>query len=89
MISLHENSWRIDKRVPLAVIVAMFLQIAGILVWATRLDARVDGVEKRQVGEAAFGEKLARIEERLENMKQDVGSIKRETEKLAERLLRK
>jgi hypothetical protein len=82
----HSNSrWRIDKRVPVAVIIAMILQIAGILVWATQLDARVGGVEQQLQGESLLLEKFARLEERLEFLKRDVEGIGRKIDTMQER----
>lgn len=89
MIRIDENGWRIDKRVPVAVILAIFIHIFGILIWASQLDARVDNMEKHVVGESAFNEKFARIEERLEHVKEDVSFIKNDMEKISERLLKK
>jgi hypothetical protein len=84
-----DNAWRLDKRVPVAVIVAMLLQLAGILIWATQLDARVSSMEQQMVGSPALGEKFARLEERLEYMKQDVQYIKHQLERLADRMSKK
>ena len=81
----QSHGWRIDKRVPVAVIIAMALQIAGILVWATQLDARVAGVEHQMSGESLLMEKFARLEERLEFLKRDVESINKKIDAIHER----
>lgn len=79
MIDEHEiTHWRVDKRIPIALLVTLFLQIAAAIIWATQLNARVGTLEQEVVGTSDFGEKLARIDERLQNMKQDVEFIKRE-----------
>jgi hypothetical protein len=70
--------WQIDRRIPIALLITLFFQFASALVWATQLNARVGTLEQDGVGMADFGEKLARIDERLQGMKQDVEFIKNE-----------
>jgi len=43
---INDASWRLEKRVPLAVVFALFLQVGAGLVWAAQLDVRVRGIEK-------------------------------------------
>ncbi len=77
MIDEHEiTHWRVDKRIPIALLITLFLQIAAAIIWATQLNARVDTLEHEAGESSGFGEKLARIDERLQNMKQDMESIK-------------
>lgn len=82
MINTNEikevGRWRIDRRIPIALLATLIFQIAAALVWATQLNARVGTLEQQVVGTADFGEKLARIEERLQSLKQYMEEIKRE-----------
>lgn len=71
-------NWRVDKRIPIALLLTLFIQIAAAIIWATQLNARVDNLEQEAGESVGFGEKLARIDERLQNLKQDVEFIKRE-----------
>jgi Tfp pilus assembly protein PilO len=87
-IRVNENEWRVDKRIPLAVIIAMFLQIAGILIWATQLDARVESIEHRTLADASLSEKFARLEERMENLKRDTDYIKHQMDMVTERMIK-
>lgn len=76
---IEENQithWQIDKRIPIALLVTLFLQIATALIWATQLNARVVSLEGQANHSADFGEKLARIDERLGHIKQDMEHIK-------------
>lgn len=43
---IQERKWRLERRVPPALIFAMLLQIAAGLAWAAQLDARVARIEK-------------------------------------------
>lgn len=77
MIGENEMThWRIDKRIPIALLITIFFQFASALIWATQLNARVGNLEQRESGTADFGEKLARIDERLQGLKQDMEIIK-------------
>lgn len=40
------GGWHLDKRVPIAIILAIFVQTAGVVWWAARLEARVVTLEK-------------------------------------------
>jgi len=84
-----EEHWKIDKRVPFALIVTMLLQVAGALIWATQLDARVGNVEQQMVSDSSLSEKFARLDERLEGMKQNMDGIKRQLDKLTDKLIGK
>lgn len=79
MIDEHEiTHWRMDKRIPIALLITLFLQFVSAIIWATQLNARVGTLEQESAGAADFGEKLARIDERLQGLKQDMEFIKRE-----------
>ena len=40
------GGWHLDKRVPIAIILAIFVQTAGVVWWAARLENRVVTLEK-------------------------------------------
>ena len=83
----YERHWMVDRRVPIAVIVTLLVQMGGALVWATQLDARVADMERASITGANLNEKFARLEERLDNMKQDTAAMKRQLDHLTERLI--
>jgi len=43
---IQERGWRLEKRVPLALVFALVLQVGMGLVWAAQLDIRVARIEK-------------------------------------------
>ena len=83
----REDHWKLDRRIPFAVILTMLLQLAGALIWATQLDARVGNVEEQMVSDSSLNEKFGRLDERLESLKQNMDGIKRQLDKLTDRLL--
>jgi hypothetical protein len=73
---MSESRWQVDKRVPVALVVTLFVQTAGAVWWASALDRRVFEVERRvlvletaqtSANDAArqVNVVLARLEERL------------------------
>jgi hypothetical protein len=86
MKELYERHWVLDRRVPIAVIVTLLFQMSGALVWATQLDARVGDIERQSISSAGLNEKFARLEERLDDMKQNLASMKHQLDHLTDRL---
>ena len=62
--------WRIDKHIPIAVLVALLLQTSGIVWWASSITSRVESLEKSttafQVSRAMLPERVTRVEVSLE-----------------------
>lgn len=85
----QHSRWKIDTRIPIALIVALLTQFAGALIWAAQLDARVGGMERQTLGQLELQQRFAKLEERLDNVKQDTQATKQLLDKLTERLLGK
>lgn len=71
-----KEAWHLDKKVPVAIIIALFLQFVGAIWWAAKMDARdndqerrLTSVEIRQDGTQAqlqkLNENVARMDERI------------------------
>ncbi len=58
------GGWHLDRRVPVALIIAIVTQTIGIVWWAATISARVDGLEGRISGMTGYASRLARLEER-------------------------
>lgn len=85
----HEPKRKSPLRIPTAIIISLLMQASVILIWATQLDARVNGVEQHMLGNQGLNERFAKLEERLDDVKQNVGDIKRQLEFLTQNLLEK
>ena len=86
--TLIASVWRFDRRISLAFVMTLVLQFAGILIWATQLDARVTRVEQQSADNIGLAERFARVEERLDNVKQDTNAMKQLLSNLTEKLIR-
>lgn len=43
---INSNSWHLDKRIPITLVVMIFVQTAGGVWWASKIDARMGEIEK-------------------------------------------
>lgn len=66
---------KIDPRITLALIFALFLETAGGLIWAGRAAARLDEVERAVAIQPEVAERLARLEVQVANARQSLARI--------------
>lgn len=55
----------VDPRITFALILALFLETAGGLIWAGRAAARLEEVERAVATQPEVAERLARLEEQV------------------------
>lgn len=74
-----DRRWHVTRGIPLALIVSMFLmfmaQTATGAWWASRIDTRVDAVERAQAASAPLPERLTRLEEKVVSVQAGVNRI--------------
>jgi Tfp pilus assembly protein PilO len=87
-----EQNWHLDKRVPIALLLAILLQAGGWIWWAASLNSRVDTVEDSIVRLESRNEalnkstqeqavQLGRIEEQISGLREDIVSLLRTIER--------
>lgn len=76
------SHWHLDKRVPIALIVAMAVQTAGALVWAGAAMQRIDYLEREVSASSRIGERTARVEEQMRYLRQSVDRIETKLDRL-------
>lgn len=54
--------FRLDRKIPAAVLVALAVQAGAVLLWTGRAAARIEGLERQAGASATVGERLARLE---------------------------
>ncbi len=72
----QSRHWHLDKRVPIALIVMLLGQTFVVGWWASSTDARVTTLEKRLDAAAPQGDRLVRVEVKLETMQSGIDEIK-------------
>jgi hypothetical protein len=66
---------KIDPRITMALLLALFLETAGSLIWAGRAAARLDEVERAVATQPEVAERLARLEEQLSETRRTLRRI--------------
>jgi len=66
---------KIDPRITLALILALFLETAGGLMWAGRAVARLEEVEQAVATQPEVAERLARLEEQMADARRSLTRI--------------
>ncbi len=61
--------WHLDRRVPIALIMAILIQTAGALTWAGAASERINHLERQVTGDSDLGERAARLEEQTDFMR--------------------
>lgn len=62
------GGWHLDKRIPVALIVTLGLQTAGVFFWMGQLSVRIDQLENQVLRAATNSDRLTRLEVQLEQM---------------------
>jgi hypothetical protein len=69
--------WTVDRRIPLALILAIILQTGGIVWWAASASERLNALEKKMEMAGPQGDRLTRVEVKLETVQEGITEIKR------------
>lgn len=68
---------KFDPRITLALLLALFLETAGGLIWTGRAAARLDAVERSVATQPEVAERLARVEAQLDDVRRSQARIER------------
>jgi len=71
MIDDRDEHWHLDKRVPIALMFAIFVQTAGAFWWASDISSRVTRLEVDASASSKISERVAKLEvisQRLEKL---------------------
>jgi hypothetical protein len=71
-----QDHWHLDRRVPIALIIAIAVQTGGFIWWASDLNARVTHVERQIQMSAPQAERIIRVETKLEGIADSLNDLK-------------
>jgi hypothetical protein len=74
--SKNEYRWHLDRKVPLALIVAIAAQTSAVSWWAATLSARVDLLERQVVAIGPQAERIIRLESKVDGIASGLWEIK-------------
>jgi hypothetical protein len=77
MSDAPDSHWHLDKKVPLALIIALMLQTASFAWWASDINGRVNNLERRAEATAPQADRLTRVEVKIESVQEGITEIKR------------
>jgi len=76
------QSWQIDRRITVAVILALAAQMAAALLWAGAAAQRLDALEQAERFGRSEPERLARVEARLDHITRQLDRIEARLERM-------
>ena len=76
------SRWHLDRRVPLALIMAILIQTAGALTWAGAATERINQLERQVTEGGDLGERTARLEEHSVFMRAALERIERKLDRV-------
>lgn len=76
-MSPHEDGkWHLDRKVPIALILALAFQTSAVSWWAATLSARVDLLERQAVAIGPQAERIIRLETKVDGIAGGLSEIK-------------
>ena len=75
MAEREENGWAIDKKIPVALIITLLVQTAGFAFWVGQLSVRIDQLEVQSQRYLTNGDRLTRLEVRIDNLIETVRGL--------------
>jgi hypothetical protein len=81
---MHER-WKIDRHIPVAVLLALVTQTAAVVGWAAALETRVGVLERTTQQGVVLLERMSRMEERVEGLKDQAVRIEAKLDRVMRR----
>jgi len=80
VLDTSDSRWHWDRKIPIALILTLLMAFAGqtstALWWASKMDSRVENLEKQSATTAPQGDRLTRVEVKLESVQDGISEIK-------------
>lgn len=82
-MATHEP-WQIDKRIPVALVLALLTQAAAAVIWAARVDARIAVVESHVEATKDDPTRITRLESAGSEVSRRLGRIEDKLDRVLE-----
>lgn len=76
VIDASDSSWHLDRKVPVAIIIAILGQTGGVIWWGATATERLSALERKVESAAPQAERLTKVETRLEAVQDGISEIK-------------
>lgn len=80
----HEKPFRLDRRIPVALVFAFVLQTGGALFWAGSAAQRISEVERQSQTNTSAVERVVRLEAQVNAMHEQLSRIETKIDQLSE-----
>ncbi len=81
-MSLTEQKWNLDRRVPLVFILALIVQSGAALLWVGQITQRINHIEQATGFAADIGERIVRLEANTSFMRATLQRVERKIDLL-------
>lgn len=78
------KSWQLDKRIPLALIVAILIQTLGFAYWTGTLSQRVTSLEATRMSQMDSPGRIIRLETQVDGIKSTLQRVESKLDRLIE-----
>jgi hypothetical protein len=72
----HRSGWQIDRKIPVALIVAILTQTGAGIWWIASANQRLSSLEEKMASTAPQGDRLTRVEVKVESALDGISEIK-------------
>jgi hypothetical protein len=79
----HEQRFRLDRRIPIALVFAFVLQTGGALFWAGSAAQRISEVERQSQTNTSAVERVVRLEAQVNAMHEQLSRIETKIDQLS------
>jgi hypothetical protein len=79
----HEQRFRLDRRIPIALVFAFVLQTGGALFWAGSAAQRIAEVERQSQTNTSAVERVVRLEAQVNAMHEQLSRIETKIDQLS------
>lgn len=76
VLDKSDSSWHLDRKVPVAIILSLSMQTAGVIWWGATASERLNALERKVDLAAPQGDRLTKVETRLEAVQDGISEIK-------------
>lgn len=80
-----EQHWTLDRRIPIALVFAIFMQTISAVWWASTTNNRVENLERRVDVAENLTERVVRLEVVLNNVDKTLVRLNRTIDKLSDK----
>ena len=82
---IPNGGWHLDKRVPIILIITIFIQTGSIIWWAASLSSRVSVLETAIMRDSTQEARIIRNETRVTTIENSLDRIEKKLDRLIER----